>query len=57
MFIRPIIEACKAFDTGTLTGMIIGATILKCIFATAVGSLIAYIGVLIGSVIKVYGEV
>lgn len=52
MFIQPIIEACKAFDAGTLTGLIVGVTVLKCIFATAVGSIIAYIGVFVGSVLK-----
>ena len=48
MFISPIIEACKAFDAGTLTGYIVGVTILKCIFAGTVGSLVAYFGTLIG---------
>lgn len=52
MFIQPIIEACKAFDAGTLTGLIVGATVLKCIFASAVGTVIAYIGVFVGSVLK-----
>lgn len=52
MFIQPIIEVCKAFDAGTLTGLIVGATILKCIFASAVGTVIAYIGVFVGSVLK-----
>ena len=42
MLIQPIIEACKHFDAGTLTGVIIGATILKCIFAAFVGSLVYY---------------
>lgn len=52
MFIQPIIEACKAFDAGTLTGLIVGVTVLKCIFASAVGTIISYIGVLIGSAVK-----
>lgn len=52
MFIQPIIEACKAFDAGVLTGTIVGITVLKCIFASMVGSIIAYVGVFIGSVIK-----
>lgn len=52
MFIQPIIEACKAFDAGTLTGLIVGVTVLKCIFATTVGSIIAYIGVFVGSFLK-----
>ena len=54
MFIQPIIEACNAFDTGTLTGLIIGVTILKCIFAMPVSSIIACIGVFVGSVLKLY---
>ena len=49
MFISPIIEACKTFDAGTLTGYIVGVTILKCIFAGTVGSLVAYFGTLIGA--------
>lgn len=49
MFIKPIIEACKAFDTGTLTAMTVGVTVLKCIFANFVGGIIAYAGYLIGS--------
>lgn len=56
MFIQPIIEACKAFDAGTLTGLIVGVTILKCIFASAVGSIIGYVVVLIGTLIKGIGE-
>lgn len=52
MFIQPIIETCKAFDTGTLTGLTIGVTVLKCIFAKAVGSIIASIGIFVGSFLK-----
>lgn len=44
MFIKPIIEACKAFDAGTLTGLLVGTTVLKCLFASVVGWLIVYIG-------------
>lgn len=44
MFIQPIIEACMAFDAGTLTGLIVGTTVLKCLFAGAVGGIIIYIG-------------
>ena len=44
MFIKPIIEACKAFDAGTLTGLLVGTTVLKCLFASAVGWLIVYVG-------------
>ena len=52
MFIQPILEACRHFDAGTLTGVIIGTTVLKCVFASAVGSIIVYVGALIASVFK-----
>lgn len=52
MFIKPIIEACKAFDAGTLTGTIVGFTVLKCIFASFVGSIIARVGLVLGTLIK-----
>lgn len=48
MFIKPIIELCKAIDTSTLTGLIVGSTILKCIFASSVGLFIFYIGYYLG---------
>ena len=51
MFIQPIIEACKAFDAGTLTGLMVGTTVLKCIFASTVGGLIVYIGAAISRVL------
>ena len=51
LFIQPIIEACQTFDAGTLTGTIVGITVLKCIFASAVGSIIAYVGFLVGGVL------
>lgn len=44
MFIKPILDACKAFDAGTLTGLLVGTTVLKCLFAGAVGFMIVYIG-------------
>lgn len=49
MFIQPILNACQAFDAGTLTGMVIGVTILKCIFAGSVGMLIFFVSYYIGS--------
>lgn len=51
LFIKPILAACAAFDTGTLTSTVIAITILKCIFASAAGVVSAYIGVAIGSFI------
>jgi hypothetical protein len=47
MFIHPIISACKALDSHTLTGYLVGITLLKCIFASVVGSVIALIGIVI----------
>lgn len=43
MFIGPIIDACKAFDEGVLTALIIGKTVLKCCFASTVSALIIWL--------------
>ena len=51
MFVQPIIEACKAFDAGTLTGLIVGTTVLKCIFAGTVGVIIVWIGSAIATIL------
>lgn len=51
LFINPILEACQHFDAGTLTGTIVGVTIIKCVFASGVGTTIGYIGMLIGYVL------
>ena len=48
MFIGPIIDACKHFDAGTLTGLIIGKTVIKCIFASTASSLIAWVSYITG---------
>ena len=55
MFIKPIIEACLAFNAGTLTGLMLGITALKCAFATTIGTLIAMAGYIIG-VTLIYKE-
>ena len=52
MFIQPILEACQAFDAGTLTGVTVGITVLKCIFASAVGWFIGYVGMAVGRLIR-----
>ena len=49
LFIKPILDACSAFDAGTLTSTVIVITILKCLFASAVAVVIATFGVAIGS--------
>lgn len=43
MFIKPILDATKAFNKGTLTGLMIICTIIKCFFAELVGLFIAYV--------------
>ena len=48
MVVKPIFEVAKAYDAGALTGVIIASTVLKCIFATPIGSLIFSIGYIIG---------
>lgn len=51
MFIKPIIACCMAFDAGVLTGTIVGWTVIKCIFASFIGSIIGYVGILIGATV------
>jgi hypothetical protein len=49
MFIQPILEVCRAFDAGTLTGLIFGIAVIKCIFASTVGAVIIYVGAAIAN--------
>ena len=56
MFVQPIMDACKHFDAGTLTGVIVGTTVLKCIFATSVSGIIIWIGSLIAALIAAVVE-
>ena len=51
MFIQPIIEACRCFDAGTLTGAVIGSTIVKCALASFVTSIIVSAGIFIIQII------
>jgi hypothetical protein len=37
MVIQPIMQVCAAFDSGSLTALAVGITVLKCIFAVPVG--------------------
>lgn len=52
MFIQPVIEACKHFDAGTLTGAIVGSTIVKCALASFVTSIIVSAGIFIVQIIN-----
>ena len=51
MFIKPIVDCCKAFDSGSLTGLMIGTSVLKCIFAGPVGCIVAYVSIIIGGLL------
>ncbi len=51
MFVKPIMEACAAFDAGTLTGVIIGKTVLKCIFASVAAFVILTVSTWIAKII------
>jgi len=55
MFIQPIISACQAFDAGSLTATIIGVTIIKCMLAAAVGSIIIWLGCTLAGFIQLIG--
>ena len=56
LFIQPIIAACRAFDAGALTAYLVGITILKCIFASTVGTIIALVGFTAGRIIGGSGK-
>lgn len=43
MFIKSILTVCAAFDAGTLTATLVGWTVIKCLLASAVSSLIVWI--------------
>lgn len=51
LFIKPIIECCKAFDAGTLTGVMVGVTVMKCIFAGTVAGIIVWISSIIATIV------
>ena len=49
MFIKSILTACAAFDAGTLTATLAGWTVIKCLLASAVASLIVWIATTIST--------
>lgn len=51
LFVKPILAACAAFDAGILTSTLVITTIIKCIIASTVGTIIVNVGVIIGSFI------
>ena len=51
MFIKPIINVVLAFQAGMVTGLMIALAIIKILFASIVGGIIAYIGFIIAAFI------
>lgn len=51
LLIKAIMDAARGIDQGTITAMQIGITIVKCLFACPVGSMIGYVGLMCGAVI------
>lgn len=52
LFIKPIIVACAAYDAGTLTGSMIGWTIIKClVFAPIAAKVIMNVALAIAEAI------
>lgn len=51
MFIKPIFDCCEAIDMGTLSGGLVAISIVKCLFAGVVGTVIYMIGAMIIMVI------
>jgi hypothetical protein len=51
LFIQPIVQACAAFDAGTLSATIIGWTVVKCVLASFVGGILFWLGTVIGSIL------
>lgn len=52
LFAKPILACCSAFDEGTLTGMMIGITFLKCCVASIVASVCLFVSTLISQLLK-----
>lgn len=51
MFIKPIIGCCAMFDAGMLTALAVGKAVISCIFASVVGVVIFYVGLIIGRIL------
>lgn len=49
LFIKPIIALCVSIDAGCVTAVLVGTTLLKIVFASAVGGLIFVICSVIGT--------
>lgn len=51
LFIKPLLAAAAAYDTGVLTGTIIVKTIIKCVCASFAAGVISTIGFLISGAV------
>lgn len=51
LFIKPILAACAAFDAGTLTATVLGVTVIKCLLASVVSSLIITVASVIAKIL------
>ena len=52
LFIQPIIGCCIAFDSGTLTALMVGITIIKAIGASAAAVIIIMLSAFIGTLVS-----
>ena len=51
MFLSPIINCCRAIDSGDITAIMVFITIVKCIFSSVVITIIPCIGKIIQFII------
>lgn len=56
MFIQPIMDVCRCIDAGTVTATMIGVTVLKCVFASLVTTVIVLSGISISEIILLLKE-
>ena len=49
MCVQPIMDVCMAIDNHTISASIVGVAVIKILFSSVVGGLIAYIGTVIGT--------
>lgn len=52
LFIKPIIDCCKALDAGTLTALMVGVTVVKCIFASMVAGIIMWVSTVVAALLN-----
>lgn len=52
LFIKPIMGCCSAFDAGTLSALIVGTTVIKCLLASAIAGIIIYVSSFVAGIIS-----